>query len=68
MFDAGITALMGAVKGGHTELVRELLLQKGADVNAANANGEWRGSRRGAKRSPRMVDCSRLGGRGVIER
>jgi len=41
MFDAGLTALMGAAEGGHTESVRELL-QKGADANAADNDGEWR--------------------------
>ena len=41
--DAGTTAFILAAKNGHTEIVRELL-QKGADANVANKNGEWRGT------------------------
>eukprot|EP00242_Pyramimonas_sp_CCMP2087_P001271 CAMPEP_0198227982 /NCGR_PEP_ID=MMETSP1445-20131203/111440_1 /TAXON_ID=36898 /ORGANISM="Pyramimonas sp., Strain CCMP2087" /LENGTH=101 /DNA_ID=CAMNT_0043908201 /DNA_START=12 /DNA_END=313 /DNA_ORIENTATION=+ len=35
----GVTALMGAAQGGHTEVVRELL-HKGADANATDDDGE----------------------------
>jgi hypothetical protein len=43
--DAGNTSLILAAQGGHTEIARELL-QKGADANTANKNGEWRGASR----------------------
>jgi ankyrin repeat protein len=45
MCDAGITKLMKAAEGGHTEIVRGLL-QKGADANASDNTGKWRGASR----------------------
>jgi hypothetical protein len=42
-----MTALIGTAQGRHAEIVREML-QKGADANGVDNDGEWRGTSRAA--------------------